>query len=352
MKIRFVAIFLTMVCALTAEGAGKLSLDSIAQWGKFPRFVVNTYRWGCDFFNGYDTTHVQGTGYPFNVKIKTESWTDYYNIKFANASQMSLISDPSTSLGFYLTYLALSGGYDVNVSKYFGGSDLVRKRWNFQFNCMLFQANLYFISNDVGTSIKSFVPPPGMGDKIHTDFDFRGIDNTQWGLDVVYYFRHKRYSAAAAFSYGRVQIRNGGSFFAGISYNRQRYGFNFVDCPPEIRDKLPNPNGDYTYQVNNHNYMLQCGYGYNWVFRPKFTLGISESPMIGWSKGYIESEKNMSTRFMAMSKTQLSIIYNNKRWFAGLVGTILAELNRDRERSLISSYLTFEASVGYRFKLW
>ncbi len=338
--------------ALSGAAASKLSLDSIAAWGKFPRFCINTYRWGCEFFNGFDTTHVQGTGYPFSVMVKPEPGTDYYNIDFANKANMTMISDPSTSLVFYLTYLALSGGYDMNVSKYLGGSDLVRRRWNFGFNCMLFSASIYFISNDVGTSIKSFTPPGEGAKRIRPDLDFKGINNTQWGLDLVYYFRHKRYSAAAAFSYGRVQIRNGGSFFAGVSYNRQKYGFDFSGVPDEIKDFIPNSNGDYTYLVNTHNYYLQCGYGYNWVFRPKFVLGISESPMLGVSKGYIEAQDSWKTRFVAMSKTQLSLVYNNNRWFAGAVGTILAELNRDREQSLISTYLTFELSCGYRFKLW
>ena len=47
--------------------------------GKFPRFVVNTYRWGNEFFNGYDTTYVQGTGYKFSAKITADSWMDGYS---------------------------------------------------------------------------------------------------------------------------------------------------------------------------------------------------------------------------------------------------------------------------------
>ncbi len=49
-----------------------LSLDSIAQWGKFPRFCVNTYRWGDSFFNGYDSTYVQGSGKRWNVKTRID----------------------------------------------------------------------------------------------------------------------------------------------------------------------------------------------------------------------------------------------------------------------------------------
>lgn len=337
--------------AISSQAASKFALDSIAGWGKFPRFCINTYRWGCDFFNGFDTTYVQGTGYPFNVKVKTESWTDYYGIRFINNAKMSMISDPSTSLGFYLTYLALSGGYDMNVSKYLGGSDQVRRRFNFQFNCMLFTANLYFISNDVGTKIKTFNPPDG-SEKLRPNFAFSGINNSQWGLDLIYFFRHKRYSQAAAFSYGRVQTRNGGSFFGGFSYSRQKYNFDFSQLPDDIKSELPNQFDDYHYYVSTKNYLFQFGYGYNWVFRPKFVLGISEAPMLGWSRGIIDNDTEKRNRIMAMSKTQLSLVYNSGHWFAGAVGSVLAEINRDNERSLISTYLTMEISLGYRFKLW
>lgn len=351
MKPKVVVILLFLSFAISSHAASKFSLDSIASWGKFPRFCINTYRWGCDFFNGFDTTYVQGTGYPFNVKIRTESWTDYYGFRFTNNAKMSMISDPSTSLGLYLTYLALSGGYDMNVSKYFGGTDQVRRRFNFQFNCMLFTANLYFISNDVGTTIKSFTPPDG-ADKIRPDYAFSGINNSQLGVDIVYFFRHKRYSQAAAFSYGRVQRRNGGSFFGGFSFNRQKYQFDFANLPEEIKSGLPNQDENYKYSVSTRNYLFQFGYGYNWVFRPKYVLGVSEAPMIGWSRGIIDNDTKKKNRFAAMSKTQLSLVYNNDHWFAGAVGSILAEINRDKERSLISTYLTLEISLGYRFKLW
>ena len=48
-------LFLVLLAFLSCGSAQALSfnLDSIAEWGKFPRFVVNTYRWGDKFFNGY-----------------------------------------------------------------------------------------------------------------------------------------------------------------------------------------------------------------------------------------------------------------------------------------------------------
>jgi len=60
LKRLFAMLIVCVVACCAAPHARSFSfdLDSIAAMGKFPRFVVNTYRWGNEFFNGYDTTYV------------------------------------------------------------------------------------------------------------------------------------------------------------------------------------------------------------------------------------------------------------------------------------------------------
>ena len=99
-------MLLVSLCAVSAS-ALSFNLDTIATWGKFPRFVVNTYRWGDKFFNGYDTTYVRPTGYKFSAKITTDSWLDGYNFRLPNKTSIFMRSDPSTSIGIYATYLAV-----------------------------------------------------------------------------------------------------------------------------------------------------------------------------------------------------------------------------------------------------
>jgi len=107
MSRKYTVIFMLVLSLLSATGARALSfnLDSIAEWGKFPRFVVNTYRWGDTFFNGYDTTFVKSTGYKFNAKLTTESWADGYSFLLPNDKYIYMLSEPSTSAGVYLTYV-------------------------------------------------------------------------------------------------------------------------------------------------------------------------------------------------------------------------------------------------------
>ena len=62
------------------------ALDSIAAWGKFPRFCVGVYQWGDKFFNSYDSTYVQGSGKRWNVKMKLDSWFDQYDFRLIDGT--------------------------------------------------------------------------------------------------------------------------------------------------------------------------------------------------------------------------------------------------------------------------
>lgn len=340
----FSAVFMS---APKAHGIS-FALDSIAEWGKFPRFIVNTYRWGDKFFNGYDSTYVKGTGYKFSAKITTDSWTDGYRFELPNNKYIFMDSDPSTSSGIYLTYLAVSAGYDVNLSKLIGGVDRSRKRFRFGFNCMLFAAEAYMIKNDVGSTIKRF------GDKkdpAHLNLPFHGINNLTWGIDAYYFFTHKRYSEAASFNFSRVQRKSHGSFYTGFSIYTQKLDFDFSTLPDVLRDQLPDHWTDYHYRVDTHNYCLRFGYGYNWVFHPKWVFGVSESPIVGVRKGFVNSDVE-KVSFSLYNRLKTSIVWNNDKWFCGAVVKLDAALVNDKRTTFAGGILSGEAVVGYRFNLW
>ncbi len=335
---------LVSMSSLPAYGIS-FNLDSIATWGKFPRFVVNTYRWGDKFFNGYDTTYVRSTGYKFSAKITTESWLDGYSFRLPNKTGIFMRSDPSTSVGVYLTYLAVSAGYDINVSKLFGGADQSRKRLRFGFNCMLFAAEAYLISNNVGTTLKKFGP------EHHLNLPFDAIDNSTWGVDAYYFFNHKRYSEAASFNYSRLQQKSQGAFYTGFSIYSQRLRFDFSGLPEELKTILPSHWNNYIYQVNTHNYALRFGYGYNWVFAPKWVLGVSESPIIGVRKGYVNSDIS-KVSLSLYNRMKLSVVWNNGPWFAGVTGRFDVAIVNDLETTYAGGVLSGEAVFGIRFNLW
>lgn len=342
----FVVIMAAIAILASAQEARGVSfaLDSIAQWGKFPRFCVGVYRWGDKFFNSYDSTYVIGTGYKFNGKVTVDSWLDVYNFRLPDNTQIRMNSDPSTSLGLYLTYLAVSVGYDVNMSKIFGGVDRSRQRLRFGFNCALFATEAYYSKNDVGATIKRF-------GAYRPDIPFNSINNERWGLDIYYFFNNKKYSEAAAFNFSKVQLRSQGSFHAGISIYSQKLNFDFSTLPAYLRVMLPADWPNYTYTIDTYNYALRLGYGFNWVFHRGWLLGVSESPIIGFRHGTIMGVDNQNS-FSLFNRFKLSMVWNHGRWFAGAVGRFEAALISNKETVYAGGVLSGELVVGCRFNLW
>lgn len=346
----FIAIVLFMSAVNSSYGLG-IDLDTIASWGKFPKFCIDVYRWGDRTFNGYDTTYVEGTGYKFKLIEKNESWIDFYHFQFDDDNTMNMVSDPSTSMGLHLSYLALSVGYDINVSKLFGGISRARKRFNFGFTCALLAANFYFVSNDVGTTIRWYDKE---NNRLFGPYDFSGINCSSWGVETYYFFNHKKYSQAAVFAFSKIQKRSSGSFFAGISYRQDDYCFDFSGEPEYIKDLLPTSwtGYDYQYRRLNRNYALKLGYGHNFVFPHNWVLGVMESPVVGIRRGSIGDEKLSKTALSFNNRIQVGAAYNKKQWFVGLDGYCDMGLIKERDHLFVNMILSFSASVGFRFNLW
>ena len=332
--------------ALSVES---FALDSIAAWGKFPRFCVGVYRWGDKFFNTYDSTYVQGSGERWDVKLKTDSWLDVYDFRLVDGYRMEMASRPSTTLGVYLTYMAVSVGYDLHLSRYFRGEERSRRRFNFQFNCSLFALEFQSMSNDIGTIIHRI----GMPDEIErVDIPFKGINTSQWQLDMYYFFNHKHYSQAAAFYYSKIQTKSSGSLYAGLSFSKQKYKFDFSSLENELFKQIPQT-WNYYYNVENMNYALRIGYAYNWVFLKGWNFGISASPILGLRHGAVNRPGERGWSFAMSNQIRGSIVYNlKKKWFFGIVGRWDAGLIYDKEHSMLASTVIGEFSAGFRFDLW
>lgn len=345
-KLAVILVFIigaTFICPRAS--AISFALDSIAEWGKFPRFCINVYRWGDKFFNSYDSTYVVGTGTKFNVKATTDSWLETYHFIIPGNQKVELWSDPSTSVGAYVTYLAVSLGYDINVSNLFGGVKHARSRYRFGFDCSLLGVEAYWENNDVGTKLKRFGPLHNMS------IPFDGVKIHSWGVDVYYFFNHKKYSQAAAFNFSKVQRRSQGSFYAGLSIYGQKYDFDFSQLPQLMLDMLPQEWAHYHYSVDTRNYGLRLGYGYNWAFAKNWALCATLSPTVGFKKGYVNSGEE-NTSFSLYGRFKLSIVWNYKRWFVGAVGNIQSAIISDRHTTFLGSNLSASGAVGYRFNLW
>lgn len=314
-------------------------LDSIASMGRFPKFCVDTYRWGDRFFNSYDTVYVKGTDYNMNVKIRSNNWFDYNNLYFSHNGNIEMSSPTTNTIGFDVTYMAVSLGYDLNINKLFGGSDRTNSKFNFDFSCALLSASFYSIKNDIGMNITEY-------DGKNVDkLKFNGVKTSEWGIEANYFFNHKRYSYAAAFSLSRLQQRSQGSFSLGLSYVNQNYKFDFSQLPDELDFRGPDK-----YSIRGQSFGIKIGYGYNWVPRRNITLGISESIVPALVTGS-SAEKSRRGSFRLSNRLNVSFVWNHDRWFLGVVGKSDIALIYDNKSALANGLVSTEIKFGWRFRL-
>lgn len=342
---------LLMVAGCMTASALSFALDSVAQWGRFPKFCVDVYRWGDGFFNGYDTTYVVGAGYKFNTKVRVDSWVDTYTFFLPDKVRMGMRSDPSTSIGLNLTYLAVTAGYDKNISHFFGGPDDVsREQYSFGFNCSLFAFNMYFNRNNGGNIIRRFGPP---GHTYRPHLEFGGLSSKSFGFSSYYFINHKKYSQAAAFSFSRIQKVSQGSWFTGVSYYSQTFDFDFNELPVDMKSVLPESWTDYKYNATTQNIALILGYGYNWALGRKWLIGVSEAPAVGLKIGKLNDPDDKNTNTVAISnQLKASVVWNHKEWFAGAMGIIDTAILYDKESMFQNSAISGSLMLGYRFNLW
>ena len=71
------------------------------------------------------------------------------------------------------------------------------------------------------------------------------VKQTRLNGNVFYFFNHRKYSHAAAYSYSKYQLRSAGSWVLGVSLIRTDIDIDFSSLPPDMLDALP-PNAPST----------------------------------------------------------------------------------------------------------
>lgn len=348
LKILFLSLIAT-VCLPQQVQAKRFTIDTLGKYGKFPRFCLKVYKWGDRFFNTVDTAYVRGTGYKFNVKLNADSWIDYYHFGLQDGSYCTMYSQPSTTLGPYITYLAVSLGYSITTSKLLGQADLRRKRFDFSFNCALISANFYYYDNTTGSTISHFGP---RGSDYDCKQNFTGINNKVYGARLMYMLNNKKYSYGAAFSYSKRQIKSAGSFLFGINLQLQTASFDFDQLPVEMQQRLPVTWASHEYKLKSNNYSAIIGYGYNWVMHRDWLLGVAVLPTIGWRYGYQANEDLKKYGLSMSARARLALVFNRRSWFVGMTGDYDLNSYFSRSHTLVTSILSMNVQVGVRFNLF
>lgn len=318
--------------------------DSDVIYPKFINFCVKVYCWADKFFNSYDTDYVQSTGKKWKIMLRNDNWTDAYSMHFRPHMNVYMLSNVSANIGPYLSFMAVSIGYQYNFSKIFGLDVESQKQFTFNFNTGLFTIDAHYSENNGGSIIRRFGDYDG-GRQIHHKFE--DLKLKSYGIDAYYFFNHKRFSRGAAYNFSKIQLRSQGSFIAGITANHQDIKMNFSSLPEEMQSLLPDERRQYNFIYNDYSFLL--GYGYNWVFRRNWVYNVTTMPSVGFKHTFADSLDGDDTRFSLGLRVHMALTYNLNNWFFGANGFLTTHWHINSGFYFFNSLISWGFMAGLRF---
>ncbi|MGN0228395.1 MAG: DUF4421 domain-containing protein [Muribaculaceae bacterium] len=327
---------------------GKLDLyDESITYPSFLQMCVNLYRWGDRTFNSYDPDYVTGTGYKCKAIVKNEEWLESYAMRFPQKVNLGMMTNISSNLGAYVSYMAVSLGYSQEMNVLFGNKRTGQKKFELQFTCSRFAAEFYYNENRGGTNIHHF------GDyndgKWFTD-EFPGLSQESYGVDVYYFFNNRKYSQGAAYNFSKYQKRSAGSLIGGLTISHQNIGLDFASLSDELKALLPEDKTIYRFKYDDYCFLL--GYGYNWVFKPNWLFNVSMLPSVGFKHCFADNIDGYGNIFSLNIKGKLGLVYNHKRFFYGLGLRFDGHWYRSKHYGFFNSIEILTLTAGFRFDIF
>ncbi|MFG6426425.1 MAG: DUF4421 domain-containing protein [Muribaculaceae bacterium] len=312
---------------------------------KFPRFCVTAYNWANKTFNTFDSTYVVGTGKNWKARLTSNNWLGNNMLLFSKNNRIQVNSNIFSEIGPSISFMALNLGYMVNVNELRGDDAEKRHRFNLGFNCALFSANFDYSYIKGGTRITRFGDFNG-GKRINLPYN--DIKQEAIQFDVSYIFNNRRYSQVAGYAYSKYQLRSAGSWLLGVAIVHQNNTLDFTNLPDEMKSYLPLDTQ--LLKMKCQDYSITGGYGYNWVFHPKWLVNIMITPSIGYRHSYTEQgvfggDDMFSTNIKAM----MAIAFNHRSMFAGIISRFDGFVFYSKDYTYANSIQSLTINCGVRF---
>ena len=126
---------------------------------------------------------------------------------------------------------------------------------------------------------------------------------------------------------------------------------DFSSLPEEMHKIYQNrlePEYDHL-KIHYHSYCLLAGYGYNWVFHPKWLFNATVMPSIGVNHCYEDTSEGSGTQFALGVHGRASLTYNHRSMFVALQAKITGNWYTSPNLSLFNAIEFFSFNVGVRF---
>lgn len=299
---------------------GKINFkDSTMGYPKFVLFCYKTYVWGDKAFNSYDPRYVVPTGKNWKLTLKNRNWVDNF-MGGSDGGRVRFTSGASSNIGLYLSFMAVSVGYSLDIDRLFGGK-ATSEMLEFSFTCARFTAEIHKTSNTgrMRSRIKLDGGDWQDGESLAAD----AIRRRTLGGSATYFFNNRKYARAAAYCFSKYQLISAGSALAGFSVDNHDFKINADALSQEQAARFAEIGFDH---IRYTDYCLSGGYAYNWVISRKFLLNVTGT--VGAGVKHIHSTNGRPSDNSGALKLSgnFALTFNHKRYFASLQSDVKTSL--------------------------
>lgn len=320
--------------------------DSTIYYPKVPRIAINVAKWVGSVFNSYDTAYVVSAGKNWKIYANSSNWLVASELSAPKHMPISMHTELYSDVGAYLSILGIAVGQKFNVNDWLG-HPTKRKTFNFDFTCTRFALNIAKQTSHGGMIITQFGDyKPADGHRLR--YHFNDISINSLSGDMLYFFNHRRYSHAAAYSFDKYQIKSGGSWMAGFSFSKQSSSMDFASLPEPMKECSPIGRDEYSFRYND--YTAIGGYAYNWAAVPRKWLVNSIGLLAaGYKHGYEDATDGRRNMVANNIKLRFALVYNHRALFASLQTRFDGYLYYNSNLAYFNSFTTLTAVIGARF---
>ena len=146
-----------------------------------------------------------------------------------------------------------------------------------------------------------------------------------------------------------MQRRSCGTFNLGLAYNHQSVSFDKNELPDHLKDIDPTMMFN---EVDYKDYSLSIGYAYNCVLGKNTLFAFSIQPALGYRRSYItesDDDHNLIENMSTDVNFRSSVIWNNSKYFTGLILDLHTYSYRQKTFGLTNTYGTLKFVCGFNF---
>lgn len=368
--------FLTLPCAsVLADSPDSLSSlheSDVALSVSQPR--PSFFKRIIDAFDAIDSNYVEPIDYNYTAMLQATRNLEFYNFgDYENDYRLAFAEKNNLRIGPYFGWRWIFLGYTFDVM------NLRRKNRGINLDLSLYTSrlgfdlfyhrtgeNFYFRKIEGFSQFAKSLEGEPCDDYITTQLI---------GLKIYYNFNSKRYANQAIYSQSKIQRRSAGSFQLGASFTLHDVRFNYQKLPSLLAEEAFDQQSFQSLErVKYNDYSVHLGYAYNWAFARNWCLGMSFMPAISvtWTStktAMLQSqtqkdEDNENSRFFTKiydsfrrqaalgvdCTARSGIIYNNGKWFTGLMAIIHNFNYRRNDMRFSNTFGTANVFVGFYFQ--